>query len=985
MKLYKFFYLPCVLLCLYGLYILVADSYKVIYQETDEMSPIQFLACVELRYLFPNQTEFDLNELRNELYDHFNSSKYFRFGRKLQRRTFELILERTRSGDYLILNRRVCFNVNEQKELQDIDLFLSNRKVMFAIQRETFDFVRLKHPSHSIEQLIVRKKGRPYSDCDKGNGRFHCLNECFRRHFRLSRYFYYGNETGSILLQFSESNQTIQESERICFSKCKRENCKLVQLIVAGDLNKSKTVEAQPVLSAFDFWFRLIGPIISFVNFLFSQFASITTEFIRSRVRRKKVKIGLFPLNLVMIFLSLAYFIYLWLTLDWQAEMNQLPEIKMTRNLIQQRVVHLAICVDVEMYGDFDYGYEGKTMSEIEKQATILALDDALGSIYASDGGRSFPIDWFIHPKILFKDERSFSRCFRLSVHLNYTMIPFQPKLTIEFKNDGFRSQIYLLSEEENLNSKSFEYNGRYAFQKRTVKRLNLNESCVDYKVKYANCTGRQNCVERCISRKFVERYNRTTFGSHLIDRDWFSASEWNTLELMRISLNDRSLYQAAYLNASWECEKEIPRETPCNEISFERTVGIPPAGDRTVEIDLQFDILRSVEEIPPSLLMSLLSIQSIFFGFTILQLFWLIYQLIRLKWRMRNDKIIWFLICLLALIGCSWKTIGIFNVIVNGELVPTQHYEIAQRVKMPMIVFCFRIDQNLVDKDHKLTGKYLENVTTEMNVESTFKSIAYLNKSNEWTSLDLILVERFFLLDMKCFRINTDQEYSGDQFHFSDDTQVLRVNFRKMKEKRIVHFMTQSRKTEEFSKILNLDYSLDFKYSITHEAFLYEYEDRFSFLRSHFPSLQKGDVISLREQLLELQGSEPNRRTLNLPLEEKHSDLDVDEKHFEHLYLTKNLMNRTKLNNLNQQQKFVTNHFRSSLSSGSDFSFNIVFHRKIVSSTNQMNYPTLILAFFNLLFILFELAPIDLRFSSIFSSIFSKRSSRVCLSVAND
>ena len=970
MKIIRLWPVPCFLFCLYCLYTLVADSYEVIYRKGNGTDPLQFLACIRLSDLNPKKTKIDLKKLRGELYDDLKSSREYRYlARTHQERFKELILDQILFGDYLLLNRMFCLIANDRKELEDIDLLLSfKERVLFAMKNDTFDFIRMESPEDKIEQLIVQKMGRPYSDCDQSNRRFHCLNECFKRLSRLARYLYHANEVGSIRLDYSGSNRTVQESERTCFGQCKKENCKLVQMTstsvtpyASKESKLPEIFESQLVLSAFDFWVEVIGLIFSFVGLFFDQFASTIIKLVRSRVRRKKVKVGLFYLNLAIILLSLTYGGYLGVrvALDQQAEANGLLERQKTRSLIQPKAVHLAICVPIDMYVNIDK----KTMLEIET-ATKKALDNALKGIYLTYGRRSFQTDYQVHPKVLFKNKK---RCFPLSIQLNYQTIPCRPKLTIKFKK---YSEIFVLSEEKNLNDKSFEY-GEFAFQKRILKRMKGRGGCVDYK-EYVNCTGRQNCVERCIARKFIERYNRTRrFGGYtyspVIDKDWFSQLEWNTAKMMK---PDSILYP----NIHRKCEEVLAKE--CDETKFEETVLIGKLDYQTREIDLQFDVVWSVEELPSSMRMTLdlLSIQSIFFGFTLLQLFWMVYQFTKPKWRVRNDKVVWFFICLLASVGCSWTTVHMLDVIVNGELVPIEHFEMSEGIQMPAMVFCFRINQKRVDRNHLLTGNYLEEMTRKINVESTFKDIAYLNESNEWAPFDLRRVERFFLLDMKCFRIHIDEKYDRNQFHFLNDTQVLKVNFSKVDVK-YVHFMTQSNEMAEFSKALTIDYSSILSYRITHKWWLYKNEDRFGLFRRHFPSPPEGDVDDFNGQLVKLQSNEPNLRTLSLPLEEMHLDLEVDEDRFEQLYSAQQKKNRNKRTNLEYQQLFVFNHlqkcqpFKSLFFlditlpfSESDFSFQLPFLQKVVHSTNEVNYATLTIALLNLLSLWLELGVLDLR-----------------------
>lgn len=92
----------------------------------------------------------------------------------------------------------------------------------------------------------------------------------------------------------------------------------------------------------------------------------------------------------------------------------------------------------------------------------------------------------------------------------------------------------------------------------------------------------------------------------------------------------------------------------------------------------------------------------------------------------------------------------------------------------MPVMLFCLQIDQKLIDANLQLTGNYMEEMTRQMTAESTFESITYLNGSSEWIAFDSSRTERFFLLNMKCFRMKIDQ------FHFSTETQALKVNFKR-------------------------------------------------------------------------------------------------------------------------------------------------------------------------------------------------------------
>lgn len=166
-----------------------------------------------------NKIEIQLDELREHVYENLKSADDVLGLKRAEPNLFEeLVLNRTKSGSYLILDDLFCL-LASRSELPIINLFLFP-SVPFAIKRDTGNFIKLNDLNEQVEQLIVLKKGTPYSDCDQSNSRFYCLNECFKRNFRLSRYFFDGNENGLIHLKsdsINETNQTIKESERTCF------------------------------------------------------------------------------------------------------------------------------------------------------------------------------------------------------------------------------------------------------------------------------------------------------------------------------------------------------------------------------------------------------------------------------------------------------------------------------------------------------------------------------------------------------------------------------------------------------------------------------------------------------------------------------------------------------------------------------------------------------------------------------------------------
>ena len=834
----KFWYVACTIFCLYSLNTLVLESYEVaiLAANKNEVDPIRFLVCKDLSSFQINKTEVRVEELKDEMVDHLNRSNCALYLEPYKRS----LMKRLETGQYMIFDGLLCILLEENEDKYYIKTLLP-QSTFLAFKKSTLDFAQQAGWYEPFDQLLVQKKGPPYSNCNKSNGRFRCLNECFKNILRLSRYLYDGNETGLIYLK-PVTNQTI-ENEKICFEKCWRENCDIVQFVPFSGQRKPETTKlaAQAKMSKFDFYVQFIGLVCSFANISLNHLTKLGIKFAISKVKRRKVRIGLLYLKWAIIFLSLAFCSYLYttMTLSYQAKERNPDRKEIMRHHIKQNSVRLVFCVDIKEYltpeKNLNLSSLNQTMSEIEK-ATNSAFDNILEGIYLNYQGRMFRMDYILEPKVLFKKlfVNNLFRCFSLLIRPDYQLMPSNPTLALKFKE--YVSKFYLLTEDENLNEKTLEYTSKRAFLKRVVKKLERG-GCVNYQDRYVNCTSRRHCVERCINKEALERFKKINIDKVVVDKDQFNTTEWNRTYPMTISYRDPN--SIIYKNISGECEKKIQVERPCLEVTFNETVEIVSSGSKTTEIDLFLDIQLSIEELSWfKLLLDILTIQNIFFGMTVLKLLRMLCSFFKLE--SKNNKIVMFLIYLLCSIGFTWHTYYIFELGIKGELTYSPNYEVANRIRMPTMIFCLPVDEKLVDRDHQLTGNYLDQLTSEMSAESLFKSITYLNDSNEWTSLNLKQVDRFFFMHLKCFNVTINQEYHRRQFHFSINTQVLKVNFTdrflKQNKSQTVFFMTKTNETIEFSNVVSLFWdhprTRDPRYSAEQSENSVNYEDHLSFIK---------------------------------------------------------------------------------------------------------------------------------------------------------
>ena len=109
---------------------------------------------------------------------------------------------------------------------------------------------------------------------------------------------------------------------------------------------------------------------------------------------------------------------------------------------------------------------------------------------------------------------------------------------------------------------------------------------------------------------------------------------------------------------------------------------------------------------------------------------------------------------------------------------------------------------------------------------------------------------------------------------------------------------------------------------------------------------------------------------TLNLPIERKYFHLEINDEKFERFYdQMQQQIDQSNSINLNYQRIFAKNFVTIQLADKTvafgrrqpDFSFSLVFFKKIITSTQEENYVRLILNLLNVLFLWFDIGVLDL------------------------
>ena len=1014
------------LFCVYSLSILWLEQYEVTYRLDDEQqsNSIRYLSCVPLKQVYPNESEITLDQMRDDLYEHLNKMPSKRRHSALEESEEErFIRNATESRNYFVLADSLCFVCEDVEKLNKASFFFNYVNVtMFAQDERSAQLVRIKKPCDLINQLIVIYEDYPFSACrDRSYSRFRCLNKCFTAKNRLSKYYYAGDEAAVVRLDYRE-NESIATHERRCLSdQCEADSCRLSYFISAGDNYyskpsgrmhlKIKTFRAQRMMHSFDFSLQQMGLVCLLVGCSVRQLSLKLLKGVCLKIRRririnpvqandqtkdqptKQTRTESLLLNLLVLLICLLCSTYLYVHLfrEYHTRQNSPIRKEITYRLMRPETIHLAVCVNLQNIApkrDASY-LRSLTLSQLEA-LTDLNGDQIVDEIYLNYQNKRTSVHWrLVNTSAMFLHK---DRCFRLVVYPaisepHYQMVMGISKLTMKFKN---LPRLYLLTENEQLNSKSHFLEGFHEFYRAETRLSKSGNKCVDYERLYANCNNRASCLDRCVNRLSVEKHGHlSSWYGFVVHKSEFNESEWNSLRI-------KSGY-FEYSSLMTECKKMIVKKQACHEIRFEKGLESDHFSGDVMNIELYYEVRLYYEEEPSwyLLVLDILNIQTIFYQSNAFAILMLIHSFARANFKLTNDREPnrLFFIYLLCSVGFGYHAFHILSITLHDSLVFSQHFEIFHSKQMPVIVFCFQIDETQIDKKRKLTGNYLQELTSELRPDRVFQNVSYLDERSNWVTLDHesdfrdehFEIETFFFLRKKCFGLMLNRSYPNDQFYFFFDRSVLQVHFERSfvaATKPIAHFMTKVRDSMHFSRVAPLKlfrYQHAAIFSIVHSTILVRCEDKFAKIKNFFQSplsLLYGvnDLHDakgyLRRLLSNFRLASDNRVTSNLPITKKLFSFEIDDEAFDRYYHdVQNLSDRSSPASSNYEREFAVNSFTRSQRLSADhpglnspyFEFAVDYLVKVIVATNEQNYASLILNLLNVLSIWFSLGILDL------------------------
>ena len=942
---------------------------------------------------YAKKSKIDLDQLSSNLYRHLehkfgNISGDHSKDHHSQTNLAALILDQVRSRNYLYISNLVCIITSDYKQQNEAQHLLGPESLRLVFKEDSFNVFHMDHDS-SVQQLNVYSKASPYSNCSEdAHSDYASLYECFKNPNRFGKYIYHGHEDGLVLTDYDDTARQVVEHEYKCSERYLKNECRLVYLVpyVGGKRFEidNKNIKAHPALNALDYWSQLIGLSCLVVGFSFldlfnklfklvsSKIANNSSELIHFSPNSRLCRIGcintikliafinarqirmatlrscLLFIRLSILLIGLIFSLYLY-TMMLRDYRNQIvdPIVKQSiANLIKPEEMHLVICVNLEYIlrnqadetsskkSHFNKSnfYSYMTLSEIEAE-TERGLTNTLVDLHLSFQNKAFPVEWSLKNRTLFRrHQNELSRCYQVVVRpfeAKFMQLISITKMVVKLRVP-FR--LYLLSRQERFSSKSFHFSGMHSFFKKVSKKLKSNRRtrCVDYEVTYRerNCTSRPNCVERCTHRKFINRHRNISVGTSdhplVIDRIFFSDKEWAIAH----PTEDKEAYESILS----ECQNKFSAAKQCKTVKYMPYFNLHQDTVKELSFDLYYDLVRSDEEQPSGyeLLLDILNIQSILFGLTVLKLLKILRRFIQIKLKLNGGKVTTLIIYLLCSVGFVWHVYHIFDVIINGELTFSQHYTVAPFIVMPEMVFCFEIDRRLVDENHKLTGAYLEQVTSHLTPEKIFKSIRYLNESNRWA--DFRSVETFFFVASKCFSIALNITYPHRNFLFYIRNIVLKIYFNRKfieqinEEKKKILFFTKTEGTLYFNKVIPLNYKEDQKsLSVVQIFYSLRYDWKFYLIKNpsalFFDETFINDSDAYLKRLCTKFGQTLDVATLNLFLKRQLFNREIRDDLFEiYQKLIQNQSDHNSPLNPNYERDFSIYHLTKEISTSNQF-----------------------------------------------------------------
>ena len=998
-----------------------AYSYTVDVEKGVLEESIEMLSCLPLKAIFGNGSELDLDLISDNLLEFFNRTFYainqmnssqinVTFASKLNQ--FDRsIMGPLKSRNYYLVRDRFCLALPLFRPASSIldDLFKSG--LYFVFLKHSYSFIQLQ-PGIELNLTLVMNDQNPNFDCSSNHTQFQCLNDCLKAQRRLSRYFYRGNESGIVQLNYEPAAR----QESICFQRCKKNHCfhlKVDKKATGFSRFQLDTQRRTVSISPSSYWIQFVGLLLSFFGLCIYRLALWTIRLVCLRENRKKL---LLVVKILLVLLCLLVFRELSdkVSSDFGADATDF-KVKFSIQLPSSPdELNLVLCVPViHAMNHFNETNEIDLLSQHKLENKLKELnfselesrtDDAFGEtvdeIHLETLGRRSKVSYRLLDKVLFWTEKEttglFSRCFQLVVNPNeprYLGFLRASRLTIILKHQLYT--LYLLPDSRTFHSAAYRHSKLYRFQKVIIS--SSSQVCPDYRVEQlegrSKCDSFANCVDQCALEEVVKGkrnlsvnnfsgnnlsvYNVSVY--NLIDKQLFSSDQWSGL-FPDFSEEGKQKYSQTKSDCKWmrkDCVNVLYKKDDWLLTDFNP--------NQTVEdVKLSHSIATYFIDLPSYLTgtFDLLTVQGILFDLNAHQLLIAIVLFLLRKLHLKPRNAFLLPIHLLCGAGFGLHIWMLFNLIQHDQIVLGVHKNVVNSKSVSELLFCVDIDSSLIDAsliDKQLTGNHLEEVTKNLTIESIFRAIRYRTNENEWKELTTvndsnlrtdhpIIIDTAYFFDRKCFRISNTIEYELGQFYFNqlEDLRVLPVlsfDFNESFVRPIVLFTKTPDKLFMSEPIRLNKLASNVSHWILQNSHQIISQDRFFFLRiDSYRSLSalfpQRDVHSYLTNLKAKFKREHRATTTELPLTREEFDLPINDTLFRQFYEQVQYPKdqQTPAGFVYEREMFTNSVSETNNSFDSDVVYSISFSETKLEYRNENNLAKFILSNLNALSLWFGL-----------------------------
>ena len=630
--------------------------------------------------------------------------------------------------------------------------------------------------------------------------KFECLSDCYKSYANSTSFHYHYAEKVELKveLKLNRINKTI--ANEYCLSKCNEEDCFLRLFFKYMSFEEQSKlpiieirnhfIEAFPILNPIDLIIQLLALIVLFLNISLFEIVIILIKILKAKLTASRRLLINFN---YLYYAVLAICILLLTALTAYYIKSYLKSIYLVRHYYEDSKefipFSLFICLPVQLayLNKSDQLklaneriFAKKTFLEIEKD-TSIAFSDLIENSYLKKGGInvSFAIekenDTIFKSEAFLGEKSLLTRCFRIDLNIRehkYESIMAFTQLILDLKYFDFK--IYFTDYKHSLTSNQTHTCKRSTFYISKKSRLN----CLNYT---GHCRSKSNCIDYCYNELYYKNHSSIStksviYKSHFKRFD-LSNAHFDGNEDKAIRNHCILAYQArdCKLLKLKEWFQHIKNQSAPNQLK--------------IELYLFKEFIYEFEEISFAMtLLNLLNFESMLLGVNAKKVFNFLIGLLKKISKNKYLKLYAFLLLLFSLTGFLMHSSFIFFEILTSPLVKSESFEKLNSIPLSDFIICLEIDLSQFDSQLKSTGKYLDQLTSNLTFQSIFDHFTLLDEKMNQLSIeandlksnnDKIKVSHFFLYNMKCFNFQTDIVYALKDLLKLDDIFAIKIYFK--------------------------------------------------------------------------------------------------------------------------------------------------------------------------------------------------------------